>query len=293
MHCIVATSDWSLFSSARRSAEPTLPMPINKSTEDHIDALPLAPAPSLTSKLSVRSLTPKPTIPPPAPKPTIPSLAPVFSTPSNQSYTTSIQPVHLSDQLGEIFDNVGGFENTNPCDAPQPDLSCSLVTGTTSTPPEPDSTQPNPSNTLVTATTFALPEADPTPLNPFQMLVAATTASTQPEINLGLPLPTSDPVRPSHLVDEPRQVTPGHAHSQAGARPLNSSPGQEGTLPTNLCPPPDLLVGRTDKPTWMKKKRTLDYFRGTFKLGDLSSVISHWYKLEELLGFQEAVSFPE
>ena len=136
MHRVVATSDWSLFSSARRSAEPTLPMPINESTEDHIDALPLAPALSLTSKLSVRSLMPKPTIPPPVPKPTIPSLAPVFSTPSNQSYTTSIQPVHPSDQLGEIFNNVGSFGNTNPHDVPQPNLSCSLVTGTTSTPPD-------------------------------------------------------------------------------------------------------------------------------------------------------------
>ena len=40
----------------------------------------------------------------------------------------------------------------------------------------------------------------------------------------------------------------------------------------------------------MKKKRTLDYFRGTFKLGDLSNVIGHWYELEGLLGFQEIVS---
>ena len=40
----------------------------------------------------------------------------------------------------------------------------------------------------------------------------------------------------------------------------------------------------------MKKRKTLDYFRGTFKLGVLSDVIEHWYELEALLGFQVVVS---
>ena len=43
----------------------------------------------------------------------------------------------------------------------------------------------------------------------------------------------------------------------------------------------------------MKKKQTVTYFHDTFKLRDLSSVIRHWYELEELFGFQDPVSIPE
>jgi hypothetical protein len=43
----------------------------------------------------------------------------------------------------------------------------------------------------------------------------------------------------------------------------------------------------------MKKRRTLDYFRGTFKLGDLPKVIGNWYELERVLGFPDVVSVPE
>lgn len=41
---------------------------------------------------------------------------------------------------------------------------------------------------------------------------------------------------------------------------------------------------------WMKSKKTLVYFHGAHKMGKLSDVILHWYKLEEALGFQESVS---
>ena len=40
----------------------------------------------------------------------------------------------------------------------------------------------------------------------------------------------------------------------------------------------------------MKKKRTLEYFRNTYKLGHLSNVIQSWYELEKLLGFPDVVS---
>ena len=71
---------------------------------------------------------------------------------------------------------------------------------------------------------------------------------------------------------------------------LNSSPSIEAALPTINIPPPEPLAGVTAAPAWMKKKRTLDYFRGTFKLGCLSDIIQHWYELEGLLGFPETVS---
>ena len=39
----------------------------------------------------------------------------------------------------------------------------------------------------------------------------------------------------------------------------------------------------------MQKKKTLEYFRTAYKMGNLSSLISNWYKLEEALGFPEQV----
>jgi len=62
------------------------------------------------------------------------------------------------------------------------------------------------------------------------------------------------------------------------------------TSSTNSSPLPNLLAGIKNEPVWMKKRKTLDYFRGTFKLGVLSDVIEHWYELEALLGFQNVVS---
>lgn len=41
---------------------------------------------------------------------------------------------------------------------------------------------------------------------------------------------------------------------------------------------------------WMKQKGTLAYFRSAFKMGNLSTLISNWYVLEESLGFVEKVS---
>ena len=41
---------------------------------------------------------------------------------------------------------------------------------------------------------------------------------------------------------------------------------------------------------WMRSKKTLNYFREVYKMGKLSDLISHWYQLEEALGFPETVS---
>lgn len=41
---------------------------------------------------------------------------------------------------------------------------------------------------------------------------------------------------------------------------------------------------------WMKRKKTIEYFRTAFKLGKLADVIERWYELEKLLGFPEIVS---
>ena len=52
----------------------------------------------------------------------------------------------------------------------------------------------------------------------------------------------------------------------------------------------DLPTSATES-AWMKSKKTLKYFREAHKMGRLSDLILHWYQLEEVLGFQETVSF--
>ena len=42
---------------------------------------------------------------------------------------------------------------------------------------------------------------------------------------------------------------------------------------------------------WMAKKGTLEYFRSTFKMGNISSLISSWYQLEKVLDFPKQVKF--
>lgn len=93
-----------------------------------------------------------------------------------------------------------------------------------------------------------------------------------------------------HSTDQRRWVAPGRTHLQASAR-LPGKLANHGTTPgTNPASLADPLVNVTNEPAWMKKKQTLNYFRGAFKLGDLSGVIRHWYELERLLGFQGVVS---
>lgn len=92
----------------------------------------------------------------------------------------------------------------------------------------------------------------------------------------------------SPLVIEAQLVGAGR-HSHVDVDLLNSAPSDGAA---NIHPPSNPLADVNDEPTWMKKRRTLDYFRSTFKLGNLSDVIEHWYELERLLCFQDVVSVP-
>ena len=80
------------------------------------------------------------------------------------------------------------------------------------------------------------------------------------------------------------------AHPQRNIGPSDLSLERGTTQNAGHILPPGPLANITNEPVWMKKKRTLDFFRRTPKLGCLSDVIQHWYELEELLGFQDAVS---
>ena len=126
-------------------------------------------------------------------------------------------------------------------------------------------------------------------------LPIATTMSV-PRVNAGHPAPIPNSARPSPRLIYKPLVTPRHTRSHISTSLL--SPGHEGPPNPNSAPPPNpnpvpppnILIGVADGPTWMKKKRTLNYFRETFKLGEFPSVIRHWYELEGLLGFKDAVS---
>jgi len=109
-------------------------------------------------------------------------------------------------------------------------------------------------------------------------LPMVTTTFTPSEIDFG------------HTTPIPNSTRSSHVHPHVGA-PLPTSPLHHGmALHPNSTPPPNPLANVTGEPLWMEKKQTLNYFRSTFKLGDLSNVIGHWYELEGLLGFQEVVS---
>lgn len=65
------------------------------------------------------------------------------------------------------------------------------------------------------------------------------------------------------------------------------SEGPPHSFPDNTASPSRLLVDIVNEPEWMSKRKTLDYFRTTFKLGRLADVINRWYELERVLGFPE------
>ena len=128
--------------------------------------------------------------------------------------------------------------------------------------PQPEGLYP-----LVTPNTFAGIDFSPDP-------------SPRIQHSAHLPLPQAN---------DPQATTP-QLNSQPNTLLPDPLLGSEIASQTSVGPLPGLLTGITNEPTWMKKKQTLDYFRSTFKLRQLSDVIQHWYELERLLGFQEAVS---
>jgi len=247
--------------------ETTLPMP--ESPPPYI--APILSTPYIAPVPSTPSLVPKPSTLPLAQKPSILSLTSKPFPPSDRSYAT---PSHSGaaqfapDHLGLVRD----WSDATPA----PSVHMSDQPGVT--PSQLDTGNSHPSDVprqldlprpVITVTMSPLPETTPSP---------------------PIPVPGSVLPRPA---GEPRQVAPDYARSQAGARLMGSPSSYERTSHTSATPPPNPLVGRTNEPMWMKKKGTLSYFHRTFKLGDLSNVIGHWYKLEGLLGFQDIVSVLE
>ena len=89
----------------------------------------------------------------------------------------------------------------------------------------------------------------------------------------------------SLLVPTPRK-TP--ARMQTGgkvSRPHLAIP----PAPSRKDHTPSLLPEDAGESIWMKKKGTLNYLRSAFKMGGLSTLISNWYRLEEVLGLLEQV----
>jgi hypothetical protein len=115
--------------------------------------------------------------------------------------------------------------------------------------------------------------------------------SDQPSATLNRPNATNAaPNRPNATSD----VAPGPIATTALVPPerLPNSPQNCVSIRgTGSGLPPNVLANIANEPVWMKRKELLKYLRSTPKLGDLSDVINHWYELESLLGFPEAVSF--
>jgi len=127
--------------------------------------------------------------------------------------------------------------------------------------------------------------------NPSNGLITAPALVT-PKSNLAILPPTPDVALSSQAlsITESQLVTLRQLCPQTSAKSPNLPSGNDTAARPNVNSPRKLLAGATDEPEWMKKKRTLDYFRCAIKLGHLSNVIEHWYELERLLGFLETVS---
>ena len=120
--------------------------------------------------------------------------------------------------------------------------------------------------------------------------LAAAFASAFSEDNPGIPSPTLGIIHSSPPpVAEPQRVALRRLSPQASTTSL-TPPVEVAATQTDANQVPTLFAGITDEPAWMKKKRTLNYFRGAIKFGRLAEVIEHWYQLEALLGFPAAVS---
>ena len=286
---VLATSDWALFSPNKpvvststatvgdemisdlfnfmppASKSPAIPLVSRPSTlppASGSSTTPLTPKPStvLAPELPAPSLTPNPSTLPPALE---------LYTPSNQSEGTprpgtmqlAVAPDTLMcDALDAIPIQPVQMSHQLGATPDQPHTGCSH---TSNVAPGLDLHQPP------IFTPFALPKED--------------TVHGTPILSFVYP----------HPIDGPQQIVPDCAHPPASER-SPSLPCSHGTAcKTSSNPPPDPLVNVMNEPVWMKKKQTLDYFRGTFKLGSLPNVIEHWYELEEQLGFQNAVSVRE
>lgn len=131
------------------------------------------------------------------------------------------------------------------------------------------------------------------PPQPDRPHTPVTANAALPAANSRAPPPILNTIDPSLLlIAEPQPVTPGQPRSQVATGLLESPQSNRLTARLNVISPPEPLAGVADEPLWMKKKRTLNYFRSAVKFGSLSDVIRHWYELEGLLGFQEVVSVP-
>ena len=275
---------------------PDTIFPTPGSSATYLVPEPFAPSPPL--KLSATDLAPEPSTPLLTIEPFAMYLAPEPPTPFP---TPELSATYLTPNPFTFF--------------PMPELSTTYLASEPSVLPLWPEAPSIPKSTVPTNQSGAIPNQsdatqlvvaiddldltharpDTTPIQPIltsdqlnAQLPVATTMSVLPRVNTGHPASIPDPARPSSRPVYTPPVTPRHTHSHTTTRPL--SPGHEGMPNPGSTPPPNILVGVTDEPMWMKKKRTLNYFRETFKLGDLPSVIRHWYELEGLLGFKDAVS---
>lgn len=113
---------------------------------------------------------------------------------------------------------------------------------------------------------------------PSVSLLPVTAVTLQPESSPGPPPPIRDSTRPPPLqVGRPQSVAPSQLHSQGNTTSTFSSLPRGGVIPrATVVSPPNTLAGATSEPAWMEKKKTLQFFCDTFKLGCLPNVIDHW-----------------
>ena len=227
------------------------------------------------------------------------------------------QYIILAEADWDLFSNVRRLKSAQSASTVTEDETTGL---SNVTPPEPEpSAAPEPStpsHAPATSTpslppamsTSSLPPATSTPSLPPATSTRPQSPKLSPSLTPKLSSPSNvpDPDRTTPVADlfrsyitnpiegvgEPQPAAPVPEPPQENTR-LDASLEFELTQNGDRGPPPKPLANVDNEPAWMKKKRTLSYFRGAPMLGCLSDVIQHWYDLEALLGFPEVVSFGE
>lgn len=304
MYLILAASDWPLFGPAPLQKSPSTTAvgegqaPINAGASSQNSLITMDSSPDSPTEPSSSPGSP-PTSGPfqAAPETPLEPLNTVLNPSSALSQPGPAQPgipFNLPDSMPNLLDimpaQLDGLLNQFNAIDNQLDLS---PVSSSSDPFNLFNTLPNPTNTAFhwfDSTQFGGTTLDDA--NAIPNSVATALVNPIHAFGNGNPAPPPDiSLQHNATAIIPLQEGKGRLPPVPDSNPSQLPTGQykPATKP-NIQSPLSTLAGITDEPNWMLKRRTLSYFRGTFKFGYLQNVIEHWYKLEGLLGFQDAVS---
>lgn len=178
--------------------------------------------------------------------------------------------------------------SSSPAQPSTPSNQSATLRNPSAIPPDPSTILPNQSTAPPSEAAAPSDQSHVTPIIPDSTPHQVDPSPSTPSFVANQPGVADD--RDSETPAQPNTDTDISSDSSGTAPP--PSPVSRAVSAASVSSRSNLLAGVRDEPGWMQKKGTLNYFRNTFKLGNLADVIRHWYELERLLGFQKVVSIP-